>query len=1795
MNKQRKTSHILNVFQYDADGHVVLPASLTLGIVPGAEDNSGKVPSTAWVRGLLTTTGNSLVPTNRTITINGTSYDLSSNRSWSIDTGVLTASAGSGISLSVVNQNLNIVNTGLLTGTAGTGISVSTVNQNLNIVNTGLLTGTAGAGISVTTVNQNLNIVNTGLLTASSGLGISVTTVGQNLNIVNTGILTASAGAGVSVSVVGQNLNIVNSGILTATAGAGISLSVVSGNLNIVNTITDNNQLANGAGYATTGYVSTQINNLVAGAPGLLDTLDELAAALGDDPSFATTITTSIATKVPQTRTITINGTSYDLSANRSWTINSMVYPSAGIAVSTGTAWGTSITDNSSNWNTAFGWGNHASAGYLTTSSAASTYVPVSGYSFGTTFTLGTMYVGTGEQFTPTTLLGVYSNGYAYKFPVAGVQAWLGLGSLAYSSATIPTNNNQLTNGAGYITGYTETDTLASVTARGASTSTNSVFTGGLQARKNQSDNNYTTAALWTESYGNTTTGVAFHISGVVGKFLEMRTNGILYWENNQVVTNTGTWGINVTGTSGSISGYNNPTTGATANTIAYRDSGGDLYARYMFAVHFNQSGGNSENPTIGQIWTQNTTDNYVRKSTPAHFISQLGLITTSNIGSQSVNYANSTNLLNSLSNYLWSASTLPSGYNAGIQTSFVSSSEGFPSYGSVITNRTYTGSQGGTLQLYTPYGPAYGGTRLGFRSGIYETGEWSGWKYLLNDATDPYAANMNQYVRSTDDVSFNRVSIGGTSNSPINITGAAHKYLTINPGNGYEAMVRYIGGGSGSSWYVGKRTSSQLVGTQSFHFYSEEASATVGGIDPSGNMIVTGSMRAPIFYDSQDTGYYLDPNSGANLYGGNGSFTIQGTWPQLRIAQNDGTPDASINYDAGSGYRKWNVGPGAGEAEGDEFGFAVYAGTRGTLYSTPLRINALTGYVQIGDRDNPAYQLDVSGYGYFRDNIGVATTPRTDSYKISMGGSIHLNGNSVDYVGSLYLQNGPGVHLQGNTDGSYGSLQITQSKNGWSGIYFTASGNTLMSNNNEVGHYQQGVGWKYRWYQGTMYVSRGTTGGSTEYIVLDSGNYTGTLDGRYFFDYGFTEGYPGTNANSMPGNRSAFTYSNGAPLTGCVAHFGAAGYGIQLNGDYGGDSFSMRSRNGDNATWRPWKRLLTDYNYNSYALPLSGGELSGPLYVGTTGSGVYTTHWKDGGGSYQEAVGNSTATRKLRLQSFNGSSAYAQWFMDGGNMQIYGDVAGVRNFVIDSTTAYIRHNGADKLWGGSDGTRNSGWAYHNNNDTGLHWPNNGWHLMPASNSDFRIYSGNSSNTALRFETTGTTRGYVYAENDNTIGFLTNGRGWAFRTYSNGDARVYGYLYVNGAGTSSSIMMADSDEGQREIHCNSNRIGFLNQSGSWGSWCDDSGNWLTGAGVYAGIFYDYDNGGYYLDPNSTSNLLHIQMPHRGNGTPNILVNNGGSENWRAIQIEGGSGNLGIGKSDGGRSWSGRVSLAMHVGASESFRVHSDGWDSLFEVWGSSGYARLKGSLEVGSDVYLGTRGTWLSSWLNQNVTTGASPSFSEVTAGYHRSYYLTGRYDVSVDHTYGIYFSSYVDYSYAIFRESGAWNHPYPDLRIAFHTGIKIGAYYGYNGTRFYNNSDMATITASVNDGDNNFRGYYDIIAYASDKRLKENIKVIDNAVDKVKQLTGMTYTWNRLGTQYGWTPSNEREAGVFAQDVQAVLPEAVKLAPFDNNMGVSKSGENFLTVKYEKIVPLLIEAIKEQQLQIEKLQNKLDNVLSSR
>lgn len=112
------------------------------------------------------------------------------------------------------------------------------------------------------------------------------------------------------------------------------------------------------------------------------------------------------------------------------------------------------------------------------------------------------------------------------------------------------------------------------------------------------------------------------------------------------------------------------------------------------------------------------------------------------------------------------------------------------------------------------------------------------------------------------------------------------------------------------------------------------------------------------------------------------------------------------------------------------------------------------------------------------------------------------------------------------------------------------------------------------------------------------------------------------------------------------------------------------------------------------------------------------------------------------------------------------------------------------------------------------------------------------------------------------------------------------------------------------------------------------------------------------------------------------------------------------------------------------------------------------------------------------------------------------------------------------------------------------------------------------------------ISAYYSDKRLKENIIQIDNPLLKLNKLKGIYYNQNKLAEQYGFT-QHERQVGVLAQDVEDALPEAVSIAPFDNDgNGNSKSGERYLTVKYEKIVPLLIECIKQLQLEIKELKD---------
>jgi hypothetical protein len=113
------------------------------------------------------------------------------------------------------------------------------------------------------------------------------------------------------------------------------------------------------------------------------------------------------------------------------------------------------------------------------------------------------------------------------------------------------------------------------------------------------------------------------------------------------------------------------------------------------------------------------------------------------------------------------------------------------------------------------------------------------------------------------------------------------------------------------------------------------------------------------------------------------------------------------------------------------------------------------------------------------------------------------------------------------------------------------------------------------------------------------------------------------------------------------------------------------------------------------------------------------------------------------------------------------------------------------------------------------------------------------------------------------------------------------------------------------------------------------------------------------------------------------------------------------------------------------------------------------------------------------------------------------------------------------------------------------------------------------------------ITAYFSDARLKNFQGSIPNALQKVKALNGYLYVENELAKSFGFV-SGEEQVGVSAQEVAAVLPHIVTSAPFDMGPnGESLSGQNYMTVRYERLVPLLIEAIKELSAKVEALEGK--------
>jgi hypothetical protein len=144
----------------------------------------------------------------------------------------------------------------------------------------------------------------------------------------------------------------------------------------------------------------------------------------------------------------------------------------------------------------------------------------------------------------------------------------------------------------------------------------------------------------------------------------------------------------------------------------------------------------------------------------------------------------------------------------------------------------------------------------------------------------------------------------------------------------------------------------------------------------------------------------------------------------------------------------------------------------------------------------------------------------------------------------------------------------------------------------------------------------------------------------------------------------------------------------------------------------------------------------------------------------------------------------------------------------------------------------------------------------------------------------------------------------------------------------------------------------------------------------------------------------------------------------------------------------------------------------------------------------------------------------------------------------------------------------------AIKMGLRADGYFGLGGW-------SRAAWSWYSDPSGNMTAAGNVTAY-SDPRLKDNIRKIENPMDIINSLDGVRYNWNERSKliEAKW---GKEDIGILADQVKAVLPEIVSASIKDD-----ENGETYDTVDYGKLVAVLIEGMKAQQLQINQLVNDI-------
>ncbi len=476
---------------------------------------------------------------------------------------------------------------------------------------------------------------------------------------------------------------------------------------------------------------------------------------------------------------------------------------------------------------------------------------------------------------------------------------------------------------------------------------------------------------------------------------------------------------------------------------------------------------------------------------------------------------------------------------------------------------------------------------------------------------------------------------------------------------------------------------------------------------------------------------------------------------------------------------------------------------------------------------------------------------------------------------------------------------------------------------------------------------------------------------------------------------------------------------------------------------------------------------------------------------------------------------------------------------------------------------------YHDTSDVLKFNFNNGTVTLNAGAGTL-VGSGNDT-TYIRLKDT------VTSEDWNT--FINESEA-SYRLVSNGSGSNRPGAYMYGV----VLSMAYSGGGKFQLYAPHNgtdgnglwvRTGWDTDYDAWNEIAIQSRSFANNVDLRAPIFYDNNDTGYYVNPNAAS---------RFNG---ILEIDGGHYDTE-IRLTALASKMGSGVQSAMSWWISEPNVTWNDGGF-GYNVTNDGGSP-------SGFGRLNASLGQaymrflggGNMVFYCTNTSGTRETVMQLFPANYAEFYGSVRSPIYYDYNNTGYY---LDAASGSRLATInADYIYSGY-DSGVTNSV--SCSNWFRSNGSSGWFNAsYGGGIFMEDGTYVKVYASkAFYVANNIDATGNITAYYSDERLKTRTGLITNAIDKVKTLDGFYYVENETAKELGYN-NEEQQVGLSAQQVQAILPEAIHMAPVDiavdeDNNKYSKTGENYLTVDYSRLVPLLIEAIKELTAKVEALEAK--------